>query len=168
MHTLVELARKSVEEFVRKRQEITAPEKLSPELSEKAGIFVCIKKKGQLRGCIGTFMPTTENVAQETIKNAVSAAIHDPRFPPVEIGELQDLEYSVDVLLPPEKVNGISGLDPKNFGVIVTNGVKKGLLLPDLEGVDTVEEQIRIAKLKAGMLPGEKVDIFRFKVRRYR
>lgn len=168
MHRLVELARKSVEEFIRNRKVILTPGPLSQEMAEKAGVFVCIKKHGQLRGCIGTFMPCAENVAAETIKNAVSAATQDPRFTPVNEDELNDLVYSVDVLSPPEKVKDISELDPKKYGVIVTSGHRKGLLLPDLEGVDTVEEQIRIVRMKAGMMLDEKVDIFRFEVHRYK
>jgi AmmeMemoRadiSam system protein A len=137
-------------------------------MKEKAGVFVCIKKGGDLRGCIGTFMPCTENVAQEIIRNAISAATKDPRFTPVTGDILNDLEYSVDVLSPPEKISAIGELDPKKYGVIVVNGPRKGLLLPDLEGVDSVEEQLRIAKMKAWISPEEEVEIFRFKVSRYR
>ena len=168
MHKLVELAQKSIEAFIRKRKEIPPPQELAPEMTAKAGVFVCIKKKGNLRGCIGTFMPCTENVACEIIKNAVAAATQDPRFDPVTEDELDDLEYSVDVLSPPEKVSDISELDPKKYGVIVVHGSRKGLLLPDLEGVDSVEEQLRIAKMKAWINPDEKVEIFRFMVARYR
>ncbi len=168
MHKLAELARRSVEEFVRNKKEVLPPQELTPEMKEKAGVFVCIKKGGNLRGCIGTFMPCTENVADETIKNAISAATKDPRFEPVTEDILKDLEYSVDVLSPPEKVSDISELDPKKYGVIVVHGARKGLLLPDLEGVDSVEEQLRIAKMKAWINPDEEVEIFRFRVSRYR
>ncbi|HCL89891.1 MAG TPA: AmmeMemoRadiSam system protein A, partial [Candidatus Atribacteria bacterium] len=120
-----------------------------------------------LRGCIGTFMPTQENIAQEIIKNAISAAIDDPRFSPVTVSELEDLSISVDVLSAPEEVKDISQLDPKKYGVIVSSGYKKGLLLPDLEGVDTAEYQIDIAKRKAGIYPGEKVKLYRFEVKRF-
>ncbi len=166
MHELVELAKKSVEEFVKNGRLMPPPEVSSPEMEEKAGVFVCIKKGGQLRGCVGTFMPCRENVALETIHNAVSAAMHDYRFEPVKESELKDLTYSVDVLSPPEKVEDLGMLDPKKYGVIVSTATKKGLLLPDLEGVDTVEEQLRIARMKAGIIPGERQDIFRFMVRR--
>lgn len=168
MHKLVELAQKSVQEFIRNRKEIPQPKELTPEMRAKAGVFVSLKKRGNLRGCIGTFMPNTENVAYEIIKNAISAATQDPRFDPVTENELNDLEYSVDVLSPPEKVSDISELDPKKYGVIVVHGSRKGLLLPDLEGVDSVEEQLRIAKMKAWINPDEKVEIFRFMVARYR
>ena len=168
MHELVTLAKKSIEAFVRNKKELSPPKELTPEMQEKAGVFVSIKKRGNLRGCIGTFMPCTENVAREIIKNAISAATQDPRFDPVTGDELSELEYSVDVLSPPEKVSDISELDPKKYGVIVVHGTRKGLLLPDLEGVDSVEEQLRIAKMKAWINPDEKVEIFRFMVARYR
>lgn len=168
MHRLVELAQKSVEEFVRFRRVIRPPEPLSPEMREKAGVFVCIKKGGQLRGCVGTFMPCRDNLAEETLQNAISAATRDTRFSPVGEEELGELHYTVDVLSAPEKVDDVKELDPKKYGVIVTTGHRQGLLLPDLEGVDTVAEQLRITRLKAGILPEEKVDIFRFRVMRYK
>jgi AmmeMemoRadiSam system protein A len=167
VHGLVDLARRSVEEYVRNKNVLPAPESLSPETARRAGVFVCIKKNGQLRGCIGTFLACCENVASETIRNAVSAAVDDPRFAPVSEDELADLDYTVDVLSPPEKVADTRALDPKKYGVVVTSGRKKGLLLPDLDGVDSVEEQVRIARLKAGILPDEEIEIFRFTVERY-
>jgi AmmeMemoRadiSam system protein A len=168
MHGLVELARKSVEEFVRNKKAASLPDPLPAEMAEKAGVFVCIKKEGQLRGCIGTFQPCCENIALETIRNAVCAATQDPRFLSVSADELDRLSYSVDVLTAPEKVDDISQLDPREFGVIVAAGRKRGLLLPDLEGVDSVEEQLRIARMKAGIAPQEDAEIFRFRVKRFR
>ncbi len=168
MHSIVELAKKSVEEFVRYGKAIPLPEPPSSEMREKAGVFVCIKKDGRLRGCVGTFMPCRENIAEETIRNAISAATEDPRFMAVEEGELGRLHYSVDVLSAPEKVNDLKELDPKEYGVIVVSGQRRGLLLPDLEGVDSVEEQLRIARMKAGILPGDSVEIYRFRVKRYK
>lgn len=167
MHPVVELAKKAVEEYVKNRRVISVPETLTPEMRERAGVFVSIKKHGQLRGCIGTFVPSCKNVAEEIIRNAICSATEDPRFPPVQEEELDDLSYSVDILSQPEKVKDLNDLDPKRYGVIVASGGRRGLLLPDLEGVDTVEEQIRIARLKAGIFEGEKIDIFRFEVRRY-
>ena len=167
MHQLAELAKKSVESYIRDGKVFELPETDAKELSEKAGVFVCLKKMGQLRGCIGTFMPTKQRIADEIIANAVSAATQDPRFPPVTEGELDDISYSVDVLSTPEKVSDLSELDPHRYGVIVTTGTRKGLLLPDLEGVDTVKEQLNIAKMKAGILPDEPVEILRFEVKRY-
>ncbi|MEW6066753.1 MAG: AmmeMemoRadiSam system protein A [Nitrospirota bacterium] len=167
MHPLVELAKKSIEAYVKEGQIIKPPDPLPPEMAEKAGVFVCIKKHGQLRGCIGTFVPIAECTGKETILNAISAATKDPRFTPVEEDELDELVYSVDVLSPPEKVKNMSELDPRKYGIIVVSGFKRGLLLPDLEGVDSVEEQLRIAKMKADIMPYEEVEIYRFEVKRY-
>lgn len=168
MHPLVELAKKSIESYVRESRIIEPPEILSPEMHEKAGVFVCIKKHGQLKGCIGTITPTQMNVAMEIIKNAVASATQDPRFDPVRKDELQDLEYSVDVLTHPQEIKDLSELDPKKYGVIVASGGRRGVLLPDLEGVNTVEEQLRITKMKAGILPDEEIEIYKFEVKRYK
>ena len=168
MHPLVELAKKSVEKYIREGRVESPLDSPSPDMTEKAGVFVCLKKHGQLRGCIGTFMPSWENVGAETIMNAISAATKDPRFHPVEESELQELDYSVDVLSPPEKIRDTKELDPRKYGVIVVSGHRRGLLLPDLEGVDTVDEQLRITKMKADILPHEEVEIFRFEVKRFR
>jgi AmmeMemoRadiSam system protein A len=168
MHRIVELAKQTTEEYVRTGKTIAPPKELPPELSEKAGVFVCLKKMGNLRGCIGTFEPTADTVAEEVVKNAIAAAIQDPRFHAVEENELAEIEYSVDVLSPPEKITAIKDLDPKKYGVIVVQGGRRGLLLPDLEGVDTVEEQLRITKMKAGIWTEENLEIFRFTVTRYR
>jgi AmmeMemoRadiSam system protein A len=168
MHGLVELAKKSVEEYVRKKNVVSPPQPLPPEMAEKAGVFVCLKKDGQLRGCIGTFQPCCDNIALETMRNAVCAATQDPRFPSVSEDELSSLSYSVDVLSTPEKVHDTRELDTREFGVIVAAGTRRGLLLPDLEGVDSVEEQLRIARMKAGIAPQEDIEIFRFRVKRYR
>ncbi len=167
MHPLVELAKRSVEAYITRRETIGLLEDVPECMTGKAGVFVCIKKHGRLRGCIGTFQPTRECVGLETIANAISAATEDPRFPPVSEKELPELSYSVDVLSPPEKVSDVSELDPKKYGVIVVSGFRRGLLLPDLEGVDTVEEQLNIAKMKAGIAPHEDVEMYRFEVRRY-
>ena len=164
----VKLARETIENYIKQGKIITPPLGLPEEMiNQKAGVFVSLKKNGNLRGCIGTFMPTQGNIAQEIIKNAISAAVDDPRFSSVNVSELEDLSISVDVLSAPEEVKDISQLDPKKYGVIVSSGYKKGLLLPDLEGVDTVEYQIDIAKRKAGIYPGEKVKLYRFEVKRF-
>ena len=164
----VKLARETIENYIKQGKKITPPLGLPEEMiNQKAGVFVSLKKFGDLRGCIGTFMPTEENITQEIIKNAISAAVDDPRFSPVNVSELEDLSISVDVLSAPEEVKDISQLDPKRYGVIVSSGYKKGLLLPDLEGVDAVEYQIDIAKRKAGIYPGEKVKLYRFEVKRF-
>lgn len=168
MLPLVKLAKEAVEQYVLNGRVIKPPEDPVPEMTEKAGVFVSIKKHGRLRGCIGTFQPATGNVADEIIQNAISAATRDPRFPPVSPGELNELQYSVDVLTAPEKVAGKQDLDPKKYGVIVKSGARKGLLLPDLEGVDTVDEQISIASTKAGIFLGEDIELYRFEVKRYK
>ncbi len=168
MHPLVKLAKDTIEQYVRNRKIIGPPADPAPEMTGEAGVFVSIKKKGELRGCIGTFQPTTENVAAEIIQNAISAATQDPRFPPVNSSELGALEYSVDVLTEPEKIKSRKDLDPKKYGVIVKSGGRKGLLLPDLEGVDTVDEQVSIASMKAGIYLGERIELYRFEVKRYK
>lgn len=168
---LVNLARETIETYVRTGQVISAPEVLTPEMQERAGTFVSLHDPyGQLRGCIGTFAPTRHNVALEVIHNAISAATRDPRFPPVVPAELGGLDVKVDVLSEPEPVSSLEKLDPRRYGVIVQAAEgwhRRGLLLPDLEGVDTVEEQIRICRLKAGIGPSEPVELYRFEVRRY-
>jgi AmmeMemoRadiSam system protein A len=167
MHGLVELAKRSVEEYVRHGNMVAPPEPLPAEMKDKAGVFVCIKKSNELRGCIGTFLPCCDTIAAETIRNAVSAATQDPRFLKVAERELDELSYSVDVLSTPEKVSDIGELNPREYGVIVVCGHRRGLLLPDLDGVDTVEEQLRIARMKACIMPNEEVEILRFRVTRY-
>ncbi len=167
MHPLVSLAKDAVEEYVLRRKVLPCPDDLTSEMKEKAGVFICLKKQGQLRGCIGTFMACRQNVAEEIIRNAISAATEDPRFSLVTKNELPDLTYTVDVLSPPEKISDMRDLDPKRYGVIVARGELKGLLLPDLEGVDTPEEQIRIARMKAGIELGEDFLLYRFEVKRY-
>ena len=166
MHPLVQLARQTVESYVRNGI-ISRPGELMPEMKERAGVFVSIKKHGQLRGCIGTFLPTRSTVAEEVIMNAISSATQDPRFMPIEPGELPHLIYSVDVLTTPELVEGADQLDPRCYGVIVECGGRRGLLLPDLDGVDTVEEQISICRQKGFIAPGEPVKLYRFEVKRY-
>ena len=131
--------------------------------------FVSIHKDGQLRGCIGTTEPTTDNLASEIMQNAISASTRDPRFPAVQPWELEDLDINVDVLSPAEAISSPSELDPKKYGVIVTKGSKRGLLLPDLEGVDTVKKQLEIAKQKAGISPDDSnVSLERFTVVRHK
>jgi len=165
-HPLVRLAREAVETFVRQGR-VIEPTELSEEMQEQAGAFVSIKKRGELRGCIGTLEGTQDNLALEVVRNAIDSAIRDPRFLEVTPEELDHLSYSVDVLSPAEPVAGPEDLDPKRYGLIVRLGPRRGLLLPDIEGVSTVEEQISIAKAKAGIPDEESPELFRFTVRRY-
>ena len=169
MHPLVQLAKETIENYVRHGKTIHPPKELTPEMEKRAGTFVSIHKHGMLRGCIGTIEPTKANVAQEVIENAILAATRDPRFPPIMPEELADLDIKVDVLGEPEPVGSTDDLDPKRYGVIVQSARdwRKGLLLPDLEGVDTVEYQVDIARRKAGIMPGEPIKLYRFEVVRY-
>lgn len=165
----VRLARLSLETYVRTGHPLEhLPDGLPPELTgQAAGAFVSLHINGGLRGCIGTIAPTRENVAQEIVQNAVSAGTRDLRFPAVRVRELDQLEYSVDVLGAPEPVDSAAQLDPKRYGVIVSCGRRRGLLLPDLDGVDTVEQQMDIARQKGGIHAGEPYEIQRFKVVRH-
>ncbi len=167
MHSLARLAKQTVEAYIREGK-VFKPQRLTLRMKEKAGVFVSIHKHGDLRGCIGTIEPQRSNVAEEIILNAISSATRDPRFFPITPYELKDLEYSVDVLTTPESVKSKKQLDPRRYGVIVEAGWRKGLLLPDLEGVDTVKEQIDICRQKAGIMPDEPVKLYRFEVRRYK
>ena len=165
----VRLARLSLETYVRTGAPLARlPQGLPGELTDRAaGAFVSLHLRGRLRGCIGTTGPTTGSVALEIVQNAVSAGTRDPRFPPVGPEELEWLEYSVDVLGEPEPVSSTAELDPVRYGVIVSQGGRRGLLLPDLEGVDTAEQQVRIARQKGGIGPGEPCSLERFKVVRH-
>ena len=133
----------------------------------RAGVFVSIKKEGRLRGCIGTIQAVQKSIAEEIIENAVSAAVKDPRFYPVEQDELDKLTISVDVLGATEAIDSMDKLDVKRYGVVVTKGYRRGLLLPNLSGVDTAEEQVAIAKQKAGIREEEEAELERFEVVRH-
>ncbi|MCR5006332.1 MAG: AmmeMemoRadiSam system protein A [Clostridiales bacterium] len=164
----VRLARASVEAWVRQREHIRVPKDLPAEMLERrAGTFVSLHKDGRLRGCIGTIVATQGNVAEEIIQNAISACSRDPRFAPVTMGELKTLEISVDVLGDLEPVASPEELDVKRYGVVVSHGRKRGLLLPNLDGVDTVEEQIEIARQKGGIRESEPYQLERFEVERH-
>ncbi len=171
----VRLARFSLESFITmgkriKRSDLIGKkwEDLPPEMfSDKAGAFVSIHKDGALRGCIGTILPTCSCVADEILQNAISAGTNDPRFPMIREDELESLEMSVDVLDEPEPIDSPDQLDVKRYGVIVTSGRKRGLLLPNLDGVDTISEQIEIACRKAGIYEDEDYSLERFEVIRH-
>lgn len=184
--TLPQLAKSAVETYIEEWKVISPPQDLTERfLKQRAGVFVTILKEGELRGCIGTHLPTKENIAKEVIYNAISAATEDYRFPPVQKPELSYLSYTVSILGNPELVKNNSELDPKKFGIIVKTSPlvasgernvvfdghllsKSGLLLPDLEGVDTPEKQISLACQKGGIDPlKEKIIIFKFTVEKY-
>ena len=164
----VRLARASVESWVRDRKQISVPKDLPAEmLTKRAGTFVSLHENGRLRGCIGTIASTQNNIAEEIVQNAISACSRDPRFSPVRADELASLEISVDVLGEMENIASPAQLDVKRYGVVVSHGYKRGLLLPNLDGVDTVEEQIRIARQKGGIREDEPYSLQRFEVVRH-
>lgn len=175
-NALVSLAHRAVEEYVRHGQRLSLPQddplaqELAAHMTKRAGTFVSIHKNdGNLRGCIGTFMPVHENVAEEVIENAIASCSRDPRFYPVQEWELDDLNISVDVLSDPEPVSSPAELDPQIYGVIVTDkdGKRRGLLLPMLEQVTDARQQVAIARQKAYIGAEEPVQLFRFRVHRY-
>ncbi|MEY8001338.1 AmmeMemoRadiSam system protein A [Clostridium sp. Mt-5] len=164
----VRLARESLTYYLDHGQYLKTPAYVTTEMkNSKRGVFVSMKKEGRLRGCIGTIFSATENTAEEIIKNAVSAGMHDPRFMPVRKEELEDIDFSVDVLTRPEKALR-EELDPEKYGVIVTKGSRCGLLLPDLEGVDTVDKQLQIVLEKGDISPDEEYTIEKFQVIRHK
>ena len=173
----VKLARATIEQFVKTGRKLKVPADLPAGLAEalpeeaakeRAGAFVSVHKNGMLRGCIGTIGPVQDSIAEEIISNAISAVSRDPRFERVREDELELLEINVDILGKPENIDGPDQLDVKRYGVIVSCGARKGLLLPDLEGVDTVEEQIDIARRKGGISPDDDYRLQRFEVVRYK
>ena len=167
--TLPQLARISVESYVKSRELLSVPEQgLDDFRNQKAGVFVTLMtSKDQLRGCIGTIRPVYDNVLLETIQNSVSAAQRDPRFRPVSAEELENLVYSVSVLHDPEPANSLDELNPQKYGVIVAAQGRRGLLLPDLEGIETAQQQVHHAMLKAGLKPGTTIELYRFQVDKY-
>ena len=165
----VRLARETKESYIREGKKPELPGDLPEEMkSDRAGTFVSIHKEGRLRGCIGTISPVYGCIGEEIIENAISASTRDPRFDPIKTDELLSLEINVDVLSPAEDISSKEELDVKRYGVIVTKGYKRGLLLPDLDGVDTVDEQVAIALRKAGLSENEKgYSLQRFEVVRH-
>lgn len=167
---LLALARSAVETFVITNSQVIPPANATGILAARAACFVSIKtRSGDLRGCIGTIEPARETLTQEVILNAIHAASRDPRFPPVSPSELPELRYSVDVLSAPEPTT-FEALDPKDYGLIVEDehGLQRGLLLPDIEGVDTATKQVEIAARKSGIAPGTRLKLSRFRVQRFR
>jgi len=185
MSPCVFLAKSAVESFIKDGEIISPPDDLPKEfLERKSGTFVTIERRGNLRGCVGTYLPSKENIAAEIIQNAISAATHDYRFGPVEETELPELSYKIYILSEPKPVKDISKLNPKKFGIIVKSQgfsstdiifnpaprpyQKTGILLPDLKEIDTVEKQISIACQKGGIdQNSEKIIIYRFTVKKY-
>lgn len=167
MDEYVALAKKSVEAYVRTGAVIAQTEASEEIRSRQAAAFVSIHKGQALRGCIGTIAPVYENLAEEIIRNGIAAATRDPRFTAITPDELSELTIHVDVLSEPEQIDDMGLLDVKRYGVIVANGMQRGVLLPDLEGVDTPQQQIHIAMQKAGIASNETIDLYRFEVVRH-
>jgi AmmeMemoRadiSam system protein A len=166
---LVGLARRAIEGFVRDHT-VLKPGRVAHDGPQQAGVFVSLHRgDGSLRGCIGTIEPTRATIEEEIVGNAISAASRDPRFHPLTAQELEDLDVSVDVLTPAEEVCGLKDLDPKEYGIIVrTEDGRQALLLPDLEGVDTVDQQLRITCRKGGIDPDrDRYRLYRFRVERH-
>jgi len=172
MNPYTALARKALRTYLESKKTVEPPQDLPKEmLEEKAGVFVTLEKDEELRGCIGTFLPAYNNIAEEVIKNAIAAGTRDNRFLPVIVSEIPKLSFTVSILSKPEQVEGLEDLDPKKYGVIVkgesTN--RRGLLLPDLSGVDTPDKQVAICLQKGGInSEEEKVSFYRFTVKKYR
>ncbi len=169
MNPYIILAKKTVEQYIKKGEIITPNENIAKEfLNQKAGVFITIEKNAQLRGCIGTYLATRKNIAEEIIYNAISAATKDNRFLPIEEKELPKLSYTVYVLGELEKVTDIRDLNPQKYGIMIESGIKKGLLLPDLKGIKTIEQQIFFCCEKAGINPEkENSTIYKFEVKKY-
>jgi len=166
-HPLVELAHEAISVYLSTRVMMPVPPSLMKMFGRPAGVFVCLKKNGQLRGCVGTYQPARPTVAEEVIHNAIASATRDPRFSTVALAELKEIDCSVDVLTIPVPTAACD-LDPHRLGVLVVQGSKRGLLLPDLDGIQTTEQQIREAKQKAGIFTDEAVELYCFTVQRYR
>lgn len=171
MDPLVELARRAVEAAARLQRKLEAAPADFEEAAARppAACFVSLHDAGGgLRGCIGTLEPAYESLDREILQNAYAAALLDRRFPPLTAGELPGLQVKVDVLGPLQPVDGPEALDPRRFGVVVSAALgRRGVLLPDLEGVDRVDQQLDIARRKAGIGPGERVRLHRFTVDRH-
>ena len=168
IHPLVSLAILSVQHHIEKGVALPCPYPLPKELQIQAGTFISIKKNGLLRGCIGTIHPKYKNLAEEIILNAIKAANEDPRFPPIEKKELGQLTFSVDVLTPPEKIEDTSSLDVKRYGLIVQSQNRKGLLLPDLEIIKSVDQQLKTCLKKGGIKNTDSYELYRFEVKRFK
>jgi len=170
-HPLVRLAAEAIATFLSEQRVIEPPDILfvgMPDARVPAGVFVCLKRQGELRGCVGTTEPAHVTLAEEVIENAIGSATRDPRFPPIEWSELHELEISVDVLGPAEPVLDLSGLDHRRYGIILRSGTRHSVLLPDIEGINSVAEQVEVARKKAGLGMNDSVEIRRFEVKRYK
>ncbi len=165
---ILSLARRAVEQYVRTGEVPPAPPQPPGGLSDPDAVFVTLRVGKSLRGCIGTLAATKPTLAEEIIANAIAAAVNDPRFPSVTPDELPLLSYEVDIVGLLARVAGEDELDPERYGVVVESGGRRGVLLPAIEGVTSTEQQVAIARLKAGIAPDEPVTLYRFTVLRFR
>jgi AmmeMemoRadiSam system protein A len=168
VHPLVKLAIQSAKYFIETRKALPCPDPLPDNLKQNAGSFVTIKNQDSLRGCLGTLTPKYKNLAEEIIRNAIRAANEDPRFEPVEKKELPSLTFSVDVLTLPEKINGLTGHNVKQFGLIVRGAEKQGVLLPDLDNIKSANQQLKVCLKKGGFKDSDTYELFRFEVKRFK
>lgn len=170
MNHYIKLAQDAIESFIKEKKIIRAGKDLPVEFyNRRAGVFVTIFNHKELRGCIGTYLATKDNLAEEIISNAVAACSRDDRFPKITIQELPELNYEVSILSEPKFVSDLGRLDAKKYGVITlcADG-RSGLLLPDIEGVDTVEEQIAIAARKGGIdIERDDFEVYSFTVEKH-
>jgi AmmeMemoRadiSam system protein A len=162
------LAREAVERYVQRGVVADPPPDLPPELRQPSGVFVTLRTGGRLRGCIGTLAPTRVGIAHEIVACAIAAATADPRFPSIGPAELGALDYEVDIVEPIEAVKDLTDLDPQVYGVVVEGEGQRGVLLPDLIGVEMAAQQVAIARSKAGLAAGATIQLYRFRVRRFR
>ncbi len=161
------LAREGVERYLLAGHVAEPPPDVPPDLRERSGVFVSLRAGARLRGCIGTLAASRPTIAHEIIACAIAAATSDPRFRPVGVHELAELVYEVDLVGPLEPVPGLADLDPRLYGVVVEAECGRGVLLPALDGVDTAEQQVALARQKAALPADAPVVLYRFTVRRY-
>jgi AmmeMemoRadiSam system protein A len=167
MHPLVELARRSVKHQLEQGKLLPCPDPLPTTMQYSAGVFVSIKKDAVLRGCVGTINPQYANVATEVIQNAIKAANQDPRFTPIELPELKELAFSVDILTKPEQIEDLKSLNVEQYGLIVRSEDKCGLLLPNLKNIKTIDQQLKVCLKKGNIKEIDKYKLYRFEVKRF-
>ncbi len=167
-HPYISLATNSIRHYLVSGFPLLCPEPLGDEFKQRKGVFVSLKRNGQLRGCIGSLRPQHENLADEIIHNALKAATQDPRFDSISLQELPEIAVSIDVLSPLEKIDDPALLDCREYGLSVHHQDKQGVLLPNLDGIDTVQDQLRVCLKKAGIDAAAPYEMHRFQVQRYR
>ncbi|QPJ62901.1 MAG: AmmeMemoRadiSam system protein A [Candidatus Nitronauta litoralis] len=166
-HPLVQLARNAIQHHLDSGKKLVPPENIQSSFSKPTGAFVTLYQDGSLRGCIGSLKPQTQSLAEEVVRNAILAATKDPRYDPVSHSEIDGLTIRIEVVTPPEPVDDISNLDPKVDGLIVRSGKKQGVLLPGIEGIETVDQQEKICRSKGGIKNNENVAYSRFRVEQH-